>query len=307
MAKTILGKVSITPAGMWNAMTAYKKLDLVESPEGSFLAKMDNANTPVTNNSVWQKIADRGPAGEGNVTVSATGLKIGKKYLFSPSQNDSALGTFEEYVPEEYDQKQADWNQEAISEADYIKNKPTIPNKTSDLQNDSNYITNTQLSEGLNGKVDKSEGKALSSNDFTTEDKEQITLNTQQIEALQEAVSTATNESLGVVKGSTDIRKVSINSDGSMSVNLGIKHKTNTILTTSWVASETHEGLYETTIEDAEVIDGSLVTVTPDIPSNDAYNSAGIYLSGSGSEGNFTIYAKSISENDITINYTIQL
>lgn len=43
-------------------------------------------------------------------------------------------------------QIQSDWNQTNTGARDYIKNKPTIPSKTSDLTNDSGYITNAALS-----------------------------------------------------------------------------------------------------------------------------------------------------------------
>ena len=39
-------------------------------------------------------------------------------------------------------QIQSDWEQTSDSEVDFIKNKPTIPTKTSDLTNDSGYLTN---------------------------------------------------------------------------------------------------------------------------------------------------------------------
>ena len=43
-------------------------------------------------------------------------------------------------------QIQSDWNQKDTGAKDYIKNKPSIPSKTSDLTNDSGYITNAALS-----------------------------------------------------------------------------------------------------------------------------------------------------------------
>ncbi len=43
-------------------------------------------------------------------------------------------------------QLQSDWNQTDTGAKDYIKNKPTIPSKTSDLVNDSGYITNAAVS-----------------------------------------------------------------------------------------------------------------------------------------------------------------
>ena len=60
-----------------------------------------------------------GPAGAGtdNVLVDAAGLVSGKKYLFVPDSDNSSSGTFMEYV------------------------EPAIPTKTSDLTNNSGFIT----------------------------------------------------------------------------------------------------------------------------------------------------------------------
>lgn len=52
-----------------------------------------------------------------------------------------------------------------------VTNKPTIPTKTSDLTNDSGFIDNTYHD---NTKVDKVEGKNLSTNDYTTEEKTKL-------------------------------------------------------------------------------------------------------------------------------------
>ena len=56
-------------------------------------------------------------AGTGNVLVDAAGLVSGKKYLFVPDSDNSSSGTFTEYV------------------------EPVIPTKTSDLTNNSGFIT----------------------------------------------------------------------------------------------------------------------------------------------------------------------
>ena len=56
-------------------------------------------------------------AGTGNVLVDAAGLVSGKKYLFVPDSDNSSSGTFMEYV------------------------EPVIPTKTSDLTNNSGFIT----------------------------------------------------------------------------------------------------------------------------------------------------------------------
>lgn len=49
-----------------------------------------------------------------------------------------------------------------------------IPTKTSDLTNDSNFVSTTTLETGLAGKVDKIAGKDLSTNDYTTADKTKV-------------------------------------------------------------------------------------------------------------------------------------
>ena len=56
-------------------------------------------------------------AGTGNVLVDAAGLVSGKKYLFVPDSDNSSSGTFMEYI------------------------EPVIPTKTSDLTNNSGFIT----------------------------------------------------------------------------------------------------------------------------------------------------------------------
>ena len=47
--------------------------------------------------------------------------------------------------PPTFTQEQADWNENDSSKVDYIKNKPSIPTKTSDLTNDSGYITSSDI------------------------------------------------------------------------------------------------------------------------------------------------------------------
>ena len=51
-------------------------------------------------------------------------------------------------------QMQPDWNETDNTKMDYIKNKPTIPSKTSDLTNDSNYVTTSDMSTALSSKQD---------------------------------------------------------------------------------------------------------------------------------------------------------
>ena len=88
--------------------------------------------------------------GSGNVSVTGTGLVTGKKYLFVPGANGSTVGTFVEYVA------------------------PTIPTKTSDLENDKDFTTSNAVTELLLGYVQKVAGKGLSTEDFTTELKNKL-------------------------------------------------------------------------------------------------------------------------------------
>lgn len=89
---------------------------------------------------------------------------------------------------------QSDWNVTDTTSDAYIKNKPSIPSKVSELTNDNLYATETyvqnkiaeaqvgesvDLSEyalkvDLNEKVDKVSGKGLSTNDYTTAEKNKL-------------------------------------------------------------------------------------------------------------------------------------
>ena len=111
--------------------------------------------------------------GSGNVYVPGAGLEAGKQYLFKPDTDGSATGTFVEYTaPVIPEQVQPDWN--ATEGKGAILNKPVIPTKTSDLQNDSDYKTGSQIATILLDYVQKVEGKGLSTEDFTTELKQKL-------------------------------------------------------------------------------------------------------------------------------------
>lgn len=51
---------------------------------------------------------------------------------------------------------------------------PTVPTKTSDLTNDSNFVTTTVMNTALAGKVSTETGKGLSTNDYTTDEKNKL-------------------------------------------------------------------------------------------------------------------------------------
>lgn len=50
----------------------------------------------------------------------------------------------------------------------------TVPTKTSDLNNDSNFVNQSTMNSALAEKVDKVTGKGLSTNDYTTTEKNKL-------------------------------------------------------------------------------------------------------------------------------------
>lgn len=100
----------------------------------------------------------------------------------SAALNDlnTRTSTIEEKIPEidEVLQGKANTNSLATvaTSGSYndLSNKPTIPTvptNVSEFNNDAGYLTSHQ---DISGKVDKVEGKGLSTNDFTTEEKEKL-------------------------------------------------------------------------------------------------------------------------------------
>lgn len=76
-------------------------------------------------------------SGSGNVLVSVDGLVKGKTYLFTPSQNGSAEGTFVEYEVPQIDTSEIATKAELEDKAD----RDEIPSKVSQLENDAQYAT----------------------------------------------------------------------------------------------------------------------------------------------------------------------
>lgn len=73
---------------------------------------------------------------------------------------------------------QADWNQTNSNADDYIKNKPTIPTPITVDQTYNATSANAQsgkaVAQAISTKVDKETGKGLSTNDFTTAEKNNL-------------------------------------------------------------------------------------------------------------------------------------
>jgi len=91
---------------------------------------------------------------------------------------------------------QADWETNDTNSDAYIKNKPYIPNKTSDLTNDSNYATEEYVENGLDGKVDKETGKGLSANDYTSEEKALVETIPEMVGTISDKVDKETGKGL---------------------------------------------------------------------------------------------------------------
>ena len=63
MSTTILGKVSMTPKGAWNASTSYAPLDVVSYGGSAFLARRANSNVTPAEGDDWQMIAEKATIG----------------------------------------------------------------------------------------------------------------------------------------------------------------------------------------------------------------------------------------------------
>ena len=82
--------------------------------------------------------------GSGNITIEGGGSSVQSDW----NQTDDTADDYIKNKPTIPDaQIQSDWNQSNTSAKDFIKNKPTIPSKTSDLNNDSDFVTSSDLAD----------------------------------------------------------------------------------------------------------------------------------------------------------------
>lgn len=75
MAKTILGKVGMTPKGAYNNSTEYVRLDVVTKNGQSYVCLKDCSGTDVTNTTHWQLIAQKGEMPVNGVDYNTTEQK----------------------------------------------------------------------------------------------------------------------------------------------------------------------------------------------------------------------------------------
>ena len=111
MSTTILGKVSMTPKGAWNAGTSYEPLDVVSYGGSAFLARRANSNVTPVESDDWQMIAEKATIGNllqttGDSTEDAMSQKAATDSfaLKEDKVDKSAIGyrTTGEVVPDVY-------------------------------------------------------------------------------------------------------------------------------------------------------------------------------------------------------------
>lgn len=100
-------------------------------------------------NFAFGKNGKDGEAGIGIPKGGANGQALIKN---SDNDYDCSWVTLETSGGGEQNETQADWNEANPLSLAYIKNKPNIPTKTSEITNDSDYTTKTYV-DGLVGNI----------------------------------------------------------------------------------------------------------------------------------------------------------
>lgn len=135
MSTTILGKVSMTPKGAWNAGTSYEPLDVVSYGGSAFLARRANSNVTPTEGEDWQMIAEKATVGNIAQTTGDSETDIMSQKAATDSfalktdvrEIKSDIGgiietTEEKIVLEEYPEKNSGyyWHGNAMSNSAYF-------------------------------------------------------------------------------------------------------------------------------------------------------------------------------------------
>lgn len=143
MAKnaTILGKVSITPKGVWNQNTAYERLDLVSFIGGSFLSLADNNTAPLTDTTKWMVIAQKGDKGDAFTYDD-----------FTPEQLATIKGDKgDPFTYDDFTAKQiAELKQPAVDAAEVAKEAAIEARNIPQIQNGTFWVYDLTLKEYVN-------------------------------------------------------------------------------------------------------------------------------------------------------------
>lgn len=148
MAKvsTNLGKVATTPKGVYSNETTYVKLDIVTYNGSSYVCLKESVGNLPTNTEYWQLIASKGDNGnDGHTPVKGVDYFTQEdiESLNIPSElSELSEDTTHRVVT---DVEKETWNNKSDFSGSYndLTDKPNIPSKTSDLTNDSGFITNS--------------------------------------------------------------------------------------------------------------------------------------------------------------------
>ena len=159
--------------------------DAVSQLDGEVVKKVNNV-APVAGNVALAK-ADIGLGNVDNTsdankpistaTQAALDLKVDKEAGKGLSTNDFTTAEKEKLAGIAAGAEvnvQANWNESDQTSDAFIQNKPSIPSKTSDLTNDSGFVTDAAMQSALDQKVDKVAGKGLSTEDFTSAEKTKL-------------------------------------------------------------------------------------------------------------------------------------
>lgn len=111
----------------------------------------------------------------------------------------------------------------------------TVATKTSELTNDSNFVTQANLDESLNDKVDKVEGKGLSTNDLTAALKTNYDAAYTHSQAAHAPTDAEKNVIVGIQKNGTDVSV-----DTNRKVNITVPTKTSELNNDNNFATESY-------------------------------------------------------------------
>lgn len=177
----IVGKVAFTPKGEHNINVAYEKLDTVTSNNTMFIAlKNVPAGTAISNAEYWQRTIDGMGGGSGIIVddaMSDTSTNPVQNKVIKSYVDNAAGGKVDKVTGKTLTSN--DFTDALKNKLDGIEDGATAnagtitgvtmngeSKGTSGVVDLGTVITSHQ---DISGKVDKEEGKGLSTNDFTTE------------------------------------------------------------------------------------------------------------------------------------------